>query len=118
MKPPDRWFAEATALELGLQLELRAVKEALEGLPRIPDGAFLSINCSHRTAASAELAERLDGMKKRIVLEITEHEAIDDYGALAEALEPLRRAGSGSPSTTSAPGMRACDTRSSSLPTW
>ena len=50
VKPPDRWFAEATALELGLQLELRTVKEALQGLPRIPDGAFLSINCSHRAA--------------------------------------------------------------------
>ena len=93
VKPPDRWFAEATALELGLQLELRAMKEALDGLSRIPDGAFLSINCSHRTAASTELAEQLDGMEKRIVLEITEHEAIDDYGGLAEALEPLRARG-------------------------
>jgi EAL domain-containing protein (putative c-di-GMP-specific phosphodiesterase class I) len=93
VKPPNRWFAEATALELGLQLELRAMREALEGLPRIPDDAFLSINCSHRTAASTELAEQLDGMEKRIVLEITEHEAIDDYGALAEALEPLRARG-------------------------
>ena len=93
VKPPDRWFAQATALELGLQLELRAMKEALDGLSRIPDGAFLSINCSHRTAASTELAEQLDGMEKRIVLEITEHEAIDDYGGLAEALEPLRARG-------------------------
>ena len=95
VKPPDRWFAEATALELGLQLELRTMREALEGLPRIPDDAFLSINCSHRTAASTELAEQLDGMEKRIVLEITEHEAIDDYGGLAEALEPLRARGLG-----------------------
>ena len=93
VKPPDRWFAEATALELGLQLELRAMRKALEGLPRIPEGAFLSINCSHRTAASTELAEQLDGMEKRIVLEITEHEAINDYGVLAEALEPLRARG-------------------------
>lgn len=95
VKPPDRWFAEATALELGLQLELRTMREALEGLPRIPDDAFLSINCSHRTAASTELAEQLDGMEKRIVLEITEHESIDDYGGLAEALEPLRARGLG-----------------------
>jgi EAL domain-containing protein (putative c-di-GMP-specific phosphodiesterase class I) len=93
VKPPDRWFAEATALELGLQLELRAMREALEGLPRIPEGAFLSINCSHRTATSTELAEQVDGMEKRIVLEITEHEAIDDCGVLAEALEPLRARG-------------------------
>jgi EAL domain-containing protein (putative c-di-GMP-specific phosphodiesterase class I)/CheY-like chemotaxis protein len=92
-KPPDKWFAEATALELGIQLELRTVKEALEGLPKVPDGAFLSVNCSHRAAESLQLAERLDGVEKRIVLEITEHEAIDDYGALADALAPLRDRG-------------------------
>jgi EAL domain-containing protein (putative c-di-GMP-specific phosphodiesterase class I) len=93
VKPPDRWFAEATALELGLQLELRTVREALESLPRIPDPVFLSVNCSHRAAASPALAERLDGVEERIVLEITEHEAIEDYGALAEALAPLRDRG-------------------------
>jgi EAL domain-containing protein (putative c-di-GMP-specific phosphodiesterase class I)/ActR/RegA family two-component response regulator len=92
-KPPDRWFAEATALELGLQLQLRTLKEALEALPKVPDGAFLSVNCSHHAAASPEFAERLDGVEDRIVLEITEHEAIEDYRALAEALAPLRERG-------------------------
>jgi len=92
-KPPDRWFAEATALELGQQLELRALREALAGLPKIPDHAFLSVNCSHRAAASSEFAERLDGVEDRVVLEITEHEAIEDYAALAERLAPLRARG-------------------------
>lgn len=93
MKPPDQWFAEATALELGLQLQLRTLKEALEALPKIPDGAFLSVNCSHHAAGSPEFAERLEGVEDRLVLEITEHEAIEDYGALAEALAPLRERG-------------------------
>jgi EAL domain-containing protein (putative c-di-GMP-specific phosphodiesterase class I) len=93
VKPPDEWFAEATALELGIQLELRTMKEALEALPRIPDGAFLSVNCSHRVAESPQLPERLEDVEKRTVLEITEHEAIDDYGALADALAPLRDRG-------------------------
>jgi EAL domain-containing protein (putative c-di-GMP-specific phosphodiesterase class I) len=93
MKPPDQWFAEATALELGLQLELRTLNEALEALPRIPDGTFLSVNCSNHAAASPAFVERLDGVEARVVLEITEHEAIGDYGALAEALAPLRERG-------------------------
>ena len=93
MKPPDQWFAEATALELGLQLQLRTLKEALEALPKIPDGAFLSVNCSHRAAASPEFGERLEGVEDRIVLEITEHEAIEDSAALAETLAPLRERG-------------------------
>src|SRR5918992_1375698 len=33
-RTPDQWFAEATALELGLQLELRTLKEALDALPK------------------------------------------------------------------------------------
>jgi EAL domain-containing protein (putative c-di-GMP-specific phosphodiesterase class I)/CheY-like chemotaxis protein len=92
-KPPDRWFAEATALALGHQLELRTLREALEALSRIPDGTFLSVNCSHSVAGSAEVAERLDGVEHRVVLEITEHEAIEDYGSLAERLAPLRERG-------------------------
>ncbi len=93
VKPPDRWFAEATALELGLQLQLRTLKEALDALPKVPDGMFLAVNCSHVAAASSEFADRLDGVEDRIVLEITEHEAIEDYGALAKAIAPLRARG-------------------------
>jgi EAL domain-containing protein (putative c-di-GMP-specific phosphodiesterase class I)/FixJ family two-component response regulator len=93
MKPPDQWFAAATALELGLQLELRTMREALAGLSKIPDDVFLALNSSHHTAESPELVDRLEGVERRIVLEITEHEAIEDYGALAEALAPLRERG-------------------------
>jgi EAL domain-containing protein (putative c-di-GMP-specific phosphodiesterase class I)/CheY-like chemotaxis protein len=92
-KPPDRWFAEAAALELGHQLELRTFGEALDSLSRIPDGTFLSVNCSQGVAASPEVAERLDGLEPRVVLEITEHEAIEDYSTLAERLAPLRERG-------------------------
>lgn len=92
-KPPDQWFAQATTLELGLQLELRTINEALHSLPKIPGGMFLSVNSSHHTASSPELVDRLEGVEHRIVLEITEHEEIEDYGALARSLEPLRERG-------------------------
>lgn len=93
MRPPDRWFADAAAMALGLELELRTLRQALEALPRIPDDEFLSVNCSHGAAESPRFAEHLDGVEHRIVLEITEHEAIEDYGALAERLTPLRERG-------------------------
>jgi EAL domain-containing protein (putative c-di-GMP-specific phosphodiesterase class I)/AmiR/NasT family two-component response regulator len=92
-RPPDRWFADATALELGIQLELRAMKEALQALPRIQHGTFLSVNCSHHAAVAPEVVNLLQGVESRVVFEITEHEAIEDYGALAEALAPLRERG-------------------------
>ncbi len=70
------------------------MKEALEGLPRIPGRRRSSRSTARiRRPESPELADRLDGVEKRIVLEITEHEAIEDYGALAEALAPLRERG-------------------------
>jgi EAL domain-containing protein (putative c-di-GMP-specific phosphodiesterase class I) len=93
MKPPNEWFADAARLALGLELELRTARSALEGLPKLPDDVFLALNASQRAAASPEMAERLEGVEHRVVLEITEHEEIEDYGALAEGLAPLRERG-------------------------
>jgi EAL domain-containing protein (putative c-di-GMP-specific phosphodiesterase class I) len=93
MKPPNRWFADAARLALGLQLEMRTMRYALEAVAKLPDEVFLGLNASPGVAASAEVAELLDGVEHRIVLEITEHEAIEDYAALAAGLTPLRERG-------------------------
>ena len=53
----------------------------------LPDDAYLSVNCSPRAAMSPELAALVDGDASRMVVEITEHEAIEDYEVLATALE-------------------------------
>jgi EAL domain-containing protein (putative c-di-GMP-specific phosphodiesterase class I)/CheY-like chemotaxis protein len=92
-KPPDEWFAEAVALALGVQLELTATRSALRSLPRIDQGRYLAVNCSYRAAVSSELAALLTPHAERLVLEITEHEAVEDYDSLVEALEPLRARG-------------------------
>jgi EAL domain-containing protein (putative c-di-GMP-specific phosphodiesterase class I)/FixJ family two-component response regulator len=93
LRPPDQWFAEATALELGVQLELEAIRHALTALPRIPRTAYLSVNCSHRAAMSPEIAGLLTPHGARLVVEITEHEQVDDYDELALALGALRANG-------------------------
>jgi EAL domain-containing protein (putative c-di-GMP-specific phosphodiesterase class I)/FixJ family two-component response regulator len=93
LRPPDQWFAEATALELGVQLELEAIRHALTALPRIPRTAYLSVNCSHRAAMSPEIAGLLTPHGARLVVEITEHEQVDDYDELALALGELRANG-------------------------
>jgi EAL domain-containing protein (putative c-di-GMP-specific phosphodiesterase class I)/CheY-like chemotaxis protein len=92
-RPPNEWFAEAVALALGVQLELTTVAQALRALPRVPDGVYLALNCSHRAAVSEELAALLAPHAERLVLEITEHEAIEDYDDLVGALAPLRARG-------------------------
>ena len=93
LRPPDEWFAEAAALELGIQLELAAIERALELLPALPSSAYLSVNCSHRAARGTALRSLLVPVAERIVVEITEHEPVEDYEELAAALRPLRDLG-------------------------
>jgi EAL domain-containing protein (putative c-di-GMP-specific phosphodiesterase class I)/AmiR/NasT family two-component response regulator len=93
LRPPNEWFAAAVELELGVQLEMMAIESAMAGLPHLPEGAYLSVNCSPRAAMSPEFASLVDGNASRMVVEITEHEAIEDYAVLATALEALRGQG-------------------------
>jgi EAL domain-containing protein (putative c-di-GMP-specific phosphodiesterase class I)/CheY-like chemotaxis protein len=93
LRPPDEWFAEAAALELGVQLELATIDRALMLLPALPPSVYLSLNASHRAARSEELRERLAPHGERLVVEITEHEPVEDYEELAGALQPLRDLG-------------------------
>jgi EAL domain-containing protein (putative c-di-GMP-specific phosphodiesterase class I) len=93
LRPPNEWFAEAVQLALGVQLELTTIAQALRELDRVPEGAYLAVNCSHHAATSSQLARLLGSDASRVVLEITEHEAVEDYVALVTALAPLREMG-------------------------
>jgi EAL domain-containing protein (putative c-di-GMP-specific phosphodiesterase class I) len=88
---PDEWFSDAASVGLGLELELHALRVALAKHYKMPMGTYLSLNVSPQTAVSQSLAEMLAGSScERIVLEVTEHVGIEDYGALSRSLEPLR----------------------------
>lgn len=91
---PDKWFNEAASVGLGVELEVLAVRKALEALDQLPAGAYLSVNVSPAVAMSPRLIETLDGVPmERIVLELTEHSEVLDYEALNEALTALRARG-------------------------
>ncbi|HZP90011.1 MAG TPA: EAL domain-containing protein [Actinomycetota bacterium] len=93
-RSPDRWFAEAVEVGLGLELELFSIRLALRDLGRLPQDEYLSLNLSHRAAASVELLELLaTGVAGRVVVEITEHEQVEDYDRLGAALTRLRALG-------------------------
>jgi EAL domain-containing protein (putative c-di-GMP-specific phosphodiesterase class I)/CheY-like chemotaxis protein len=92
--PIERWFFEAASVGLGIDLELACNRSALEALSLIPADAYLSINVSHRTAESDELLELLRGVDAaRVVIEITEHEAVEDYDRLTRSMRRLRDLG-------------------------
>jgi len=89
---PDEWFTSATRAGVGLELELAAVRNALTILPALR--GFLGINVSPRTLVSPAFGRLVTSLPlKSIVIEVTEHEAVDDYDALNEVLRPWRERG-------------------------
>ncbi len=93
-RSPDQWFSEAHGVELGHRLELRAIHKALASLDDIPDGAYLALNVSPQTILTGALEAALAGVPlRRLMLEVTEHCSIPDYGLLSDALARLRQGG-------------------------
>ena len=93
-RPPDEWFAEAHAVGLGVELELMAARQALGHLAGFPPGTALSINMSPAALISERtLALLAPAPLNRLIIEVTEHSAVERYGELLAALAPLRKRG-------------------------
>lgn len=90
--PPDRWFADAWHVDLGIPLELLAVRAAIAALPLLPAEVALCVNVSPETAATAGFIEVLGGHAHRVIAEITEHRRIEEAD-FERRLAPLRAAG-------------------------
>ena len=93
--PPDRWFAVARGLGRADELEARSLHAALEARTALPPNTFLSVNLGPQalTAAPVQAVLAAAGDLRGLVVELTEQVAVEDYGALGRALEPLRAAG-------------------------
>lgn len=88
---PSDWFTAAAEVGLGLELELLAVRTALDGLRFIPRGLYVSVNVSPETAISGRVEPLLAGYPaERLVVEVTEHARVEDFAELAAALASLR----------------------------
>lgn len=93
-RPPDVWFAEAEEVGLRTDLELEAIRRALEETTDLPLSIYLSLNASPATVIDPGFAETLAHATVRpLVIEITEHAAIEDYEAVARGLRTIRRRG-------------------------
>jgi EAL domain-containing protein (putative c-di-GMP-specific phosphodiesterase class I) len=89
---PDLWFADAERVGLRAELELAAARAAVARLEHVEEGVFLSLNLSPETLPSfGDLADEVG--PGRLVVEITEHAAIEDYDAVGEHLARLRERG-------------------------
>jgi len=91
---PEQVFNDARTSGIGVRLEQAAIASALPLLDRMPPGTYLSVNAS----ADALLDESTHDLLKavdpgRLVVEITEHDPVEDYVALTEVTSELRRQG-------------------------
>jgi EAL domain-containing protein (putative c-di-GMP-specific phosphodiesterase class I)/ActR/RegA family two-component response regulator len=91
---PDEWFDDADTVGLSGQLEVATLQSALAHLPELPRGLFLTVNVNPRELVTDAVLELLSGAAVgRLVVEVTEHEQVDDYDAFANALVDFRRRG-------------------------
>ncbi|MHC6595091.1 sensor domain-containing phosphodiesterase [Arthrobacter sp. C152] len=93
---PEAWFAGAASVGLGEDLEVLALEAALSAAAYLPEDLYVALNLSPKTCLSDRASALLRNSSippQRIVLELTEHHEVDDYGPLERALDPLRRAG-------------------------
>jgi EAL domain-containing protein (putative c-di-GMP-specific phosphodiesterase class I)/DNA-binding NarL/FixJ family response regulator len=91
---PHQWFDEAREVGLGEELELLAVRRAVDALAEIPESAYLTVNVSPSTIRKRrfrQLVADVDG--SRLVAEVTEHAPISDYERLAASVKALRAEG-------------------------
>lgn len=93
-RTPDQWFADAAEVALGVELEVAAVRCGLAAQLLLPDHLAVSVNVS---AAHLNHAAVLTALSQadphRTIVEITEHDRIDDYAEVRCACEQLRDAG-------------------------
>ncbi|MEK6720019.1 MAG: EAL domain-containing protein [Chloroflexota bacterium] len=95
-EPPTVWFANADRVGLGSELQALAIHRALAVAMAagLPDGTFLSLNASPRLLADPLLVRATSGFfLERVVIEITEEEAVGDYAIMRDTLAPYRAAG-------------------------
>jgi EAL domain-containing protein (putative c-di-GMP-specific phosphodiesterase class I)/DNA-binding NarL/FixJ family response regulator len=93
-RSPDVWFAEAHRAGVGHELEMLALRSALNLIDHIPAGRYLAINVSPETLLSDQLHQALAEVPgSQIVLELTEHAPVHDYAAVRSVMDGLRKLG-------------------------
>jgi PAS domain S-box-containing protein len=91
---PEQWFDAAHASGLGAELEIHAIRKAISHVYQLPASVFLSLNASPATLLREDFINMVEGLHGEcLVVEVTEHAAVEDYEPLQRAIDRLRRHG-------------------------
>jgi PAS domain S-box-containing protein len=87
---PDLCFADAWSVGFGSELEIATLEAAVAAGKQLPTGVWLDLNVSPRLLADPErLRTVLWEAGRPLVLEVTEHEVIEDYDFVRGAFHAL-----------------------------
>jgi EAL domain-containing protein (putative c-di-GMP-specific phosphodiesterase class I) len=95
-RSPENWFLDAAQVGLLVDLEVHALRLALQAAGALPAGLDVAVNLSPETLMWPGLRAALAQTPvapERIIVEVTEHSSVQDYDELQRALRPLRKAG-------------------------
>jgi EAL domain-containing protein (putative c-di-GMP-specific phosphodiesterase class I)/putative methionine-R-sulfoxide reductase with GAF domain len=84
---PDWWLARSDEVGLRGRLEIACLKAAI-ALGPVPDDRLLFVNLSPSLLSDPAALELLDELPHRLVIELTEQEAVNDYEELRRNLAP------------------------------
>jgi PAS domain S-box-containing protein len=87
---PDLVFAEATAAGVGLDLEAATMSKAMAAALSLPSDAWLSLNVSAALILDPDrLTPIINRRTRPVVIEVTEHDSITEYGSVRAAVALL-----------------------------
>lgn len=86
--PPDRWLARAQEAGLKTKLEILFLESASR-LGNPPGDTLLFVNASPELVLDPSLVMLRSALPERLVIEITEQSAVDDYGEFKKLLARL-----------------------------
>jgi EAL domain-containing protein (putative c-di-GMP-specific phosphodiesterase class I) len=90
--PTESTFLDAHALDLGVELELAVIDLALRSESRLPAGMYLALNVSPAVLGRGGLLDVVSrhDHERQLVVELTEHQPVEDYAELDVVLAQLR----------------------------
>ena len=89
-RPAEPRFLEAAQVGLGLEIEAATLASAVLAADWLPDDAWLSVNVSPGFVLQGDcLLRAVRSSDRRLVLELTEHDPIEDYAAIRTAVDRL-----------------------------
>jgi len=89
---PEGWFARARRAGRVVDLDLIAAEAAVAAGAPLPPDVYLAVNLTPAGLCDGRAADIL-AADRSVVVEITEHDVVDDYDELVAALDELRSRG-------------------------